>query len=223
MTESASSGLNQALAEQRAKTNPQAVEVITEANKKLDESGIIRGLEVGDKAPDFTLPNPFGSPVSLSQRLEEGPAVVTFYRGEWCPYCNLTLRALQAELPRIHGMGASLIAISPQAPDDALTMKDKNELEFDVLSDVEQEVIQEYGLQFRVPSEIEEVHMTVFKKDISELNADGSWNLPAPGTFVIDQQGVVRARYVGADYTKRMEPAEVVRALEEVQGEKDAE
>ena len=208
--------LNDALAEQRAKGNPVAVATITAANERLQASGAVQGLAVGEKAPDFTLPDATGRLVALSERLKEGPVVVTFYRGEWCPYCNLTLNAFQRALPGIREAGASLIAISPQRPDDALTMREKHELEYDVLSDEEQKVIDAYRVQFRVPPEVEDVHLKVFKKDISKLNADGSWNLPVPATYLIDQDGIVRARHVSAEYTERMEPAAIVDALREL-------
>ena len=208
--------LNEALGEQRAKTNPQAVQIITAANAALQASGSVAGIWLGERAPDFELPNAVGEIVRLSERLSTGPAVVTFYRGEWCPYCNITLAALQRALPDITSLGASLIAISPQSPDQALTMREKHDLGFDVLSDTDQSVIRAYQVQFRVPSEIEDVHMNIFKKDIAQLNADGSWNLPVPATFVLDGDGVVRARHVAVDYTWRMEPGEVLSALREL-------
>lgn len=208
--------LNETLAQQRAKTSPEAVKTITAANKALEASGEVSGLELGQLAPDFELPDPTGKQVRLSERLASGPVVLTFYRGEWCPYCNITLGALQSVLGEIKDLGASLIAISPQRPDDALTMTEKHGLDFDVLSDADQRVIRAYRVQFRVPAEIEDVHMNVFKKDISELNADGSWNLPVPATFVLDAKGVVRARHVGVEYTSRMEPGEILAALKEL-------
>lgn len=209
----AASSLNDALAEQRKKTNPEAVETITAANAALQRSGEASGLELGENAPDFALPDATGRIVRLRDRLAAGPVVVTFYRGEWCPYCNITLNALQGVLKDITAFGASLIAISPQTPDQALTMTERHELQFDVLSDENQDVIRDYKVRFRVPAEIEDVHLNVFKKDVSQLNADGSWNLPVPATFVIDRDGVVRARHVGAEYTQRMEPAEILDAL----------
>ncbi|WCB92268.1 Thiol-disulfide oxidoreductase ResA [Baekduia alba] len=208
--------LNDELARQREKTDAQAVRTITAANQALAASGEVQGLELGQLAPEFELPDATGRPVRLSERLALGPVVLTFYRGEWCPYCNITLAALQGVLGEVKDAGASLIAISPQRPDDALTMSEKHGLGFDVLSDAEQSVIRAYGVQFRVPAEIEDVHMTFFKKDISELNADGSWNLPVPATFVLDADGLVRARHVGVEYTSRMEPGEILAALREL-------
>lgn len=205
--------LTEALDAQRAKTPADAVETITSANRELAAQGAPPGLEVGETAPDFTLPNATGEDVTLSQSLADGASVVTFYRGGWCPYCNLAIRALQDALPAIQAAGASLMAISPQRPDDALTLQEKHALTFDVLSDVDQSVIADWRVQYRVPAEIERVHMETFKKDISKVNADGSWNLPLPATFVLDRDGVVRARHVDPEYTRRMEPSAIVAAL----------
>lgn len=190
------------------------MEIISAANAALEASGVATGLPVGGRAPDFELPNAVGDPVRLYDRLEEGPVVLVFYRGSWCPYCNIALQAMQQSLQDIKDRSGSLIAISPQQPDDALGLTEKHGLEFDVLSDVDQSIIRQYGLQIRVPPEIEEVHLEVFRKDISLLNADGSWHLPIPATFVIDSGGTIRARHVSADYMQRMEPSEVCAALD---------
>jgi peroxiredoxin len=139
--------------------------------------------------------------------------VLSFYRGEWCPFCNLELRALQVALPRFEAYGASLMAISPQTPDHSLSATEKNELTFDVLSDVHQEVIAAYRVQFTVPADLKDLHLEVFHNDLSTHTADGSWDLPIPATFVIDRSGIIRARYVSADYTTRMDPADIEAAL----------
>ncbi len=133
--------------------------------------------------------------------------------GEWCPYCNLELRALQAHLGRITELGASLLAISPQAPTDALSLVEKHQLGFEVLSDVDQAVIRAYRLQYTIPKESQEVYRTIFGNDLSTKTADGSWSLPIPATFVLDGRGVVRARHVDPDYRVRMEPDDIVSAL----------
>ena len=205
--------LSEALAAQRAGSNQAAVEIIAAANEQLQAAGVAPGLDVGEHAPLFSLPDADGVIVTLSDRLAAGPVVLTFYRGAWCPYCNIALRMLQQNLLSIRSLGASLVAISPQQPDEALTMREKHELEFDVLSDSDQAVAAAYRVRFRVPPEIEDVHLNVFKKDISTFNGDGSWNLPVPATFVIDREGIVRARHVEADYTQRMEPTDVLEAL----------
>ena len=141
----------------------------------VTSSGVARGLAVGDVAPDFTLTDAVGNQVVLADLLTEGPVVVTFYRGEWCPYCNLQLRALQEALPEITSTGATLVAISPQAPDHALTMTEKHELAFPVLSDLDQEVSESYKVRFDVTGELEDIQVNVFKSDpASTMLMDGA-------------------------------------------------
>ena len=172
------------------------------------------GLAVGERAPDFQLPDALGKIVSLRERLAAGPVVLVFYRGEWCPYCNLHLRALQAALPEITARGASLIAISPQSPDHALSMREKADLSFEVLSDIDQAVMSSYKVRFTLPDDLQDLHRNVFDNDLRQHTADGSWSLPVPATFVIDRDGSIRAAHVSADYRTRMEPAAVIAALD---------
>lgn len=187
---------------------------IADAMVRIEENRVAPGLAAGEQAPQFVLPNPEGEPVSLSERLAHGPVVLTFFRGDWCPICNLQLRALQRALPDIEGAGASLIAVSPQALSHALTLTEKAELSFDVLSDVEQTVMRDYRLQFTMPQLAKDVYLGIIALDLGKQNADGSWNLPVPGTFIIDQQGIIRERHVTADFTRRMEPDDVLAALD---------
>jgi peroxiredoxin len=142
-----------------------------------------------------------------------GPVVLSFYRGEWCPYCNLELRALQSALSRFKAYGASVIAISPQTPDHSLSVAEKKPLAFEVLSDVDQAVIRAYRLQFTVSADIKDLYLNTFHNDLSAQAADGSWDLPIPATFVIDRAGIIRARHVSADYRTRMDPVEIEAAL----------
>jgi peroxiredoxin len=187
---------------------------VTAAIAEIEVSGAVRGLAVGEQAPNFGLPDARGRVVSLRERLSDGPVVLVFYRGEWCPYCNTYLRALQAALPEIAARGASLIAVSPQSPDHSLSLTEKAELGFDVLSDVDQTVIRAYKVQFTLPPDLQDVHLSAFQVDLRDHNADHSWQLPVPATFVIASDGVVRAAYVSADYRTRMEPGDVVAALD---------
>ena len=187
---------------------------LSAAFAELTASGAAPGLAVGEQAPLFSLPDATGETVSLAGRLAEGPVVLSFYRGEWCPFCNLELRALQAAPPQLKSHGAALIAISPQSPDHSLSITEKAGLTFDVLSDARQEVITAYRVQFTVPADIKDLHLNVFGNDPSAQTADGSWNLPIPATFVIDPAGIIRARHVSADYTTRMDPAQIEAALD---------
>ena len=205
--------LTRQLAEFTAKIPDPVAVRLRAASEVTAASGVAPGLTVSERAPDFILPNALGEPVGLALRLTQGPVVISFYRGEWCPFCNLELRALQAALPRFQAYGASLLAISPQAPDHSLSATEKNELTFDVLSDIHQEVIAAYRVQFTVPADLKDLHLEVFHNDLSTHTADGSWDLPIPATFVIDRSGIVRARYVSADYTTRMDPDDIEAAL----------
>lgn len=176
-------------------------------------SGTARGLEVGVRAPGFALPDALGNPVTLPHLLSDGPVVVTFYRGEWCPYCNLQLRALQAALPEFRDLGASLVAISPQAPDHSLSLTEKHALDFPVLSDADQEVIRAYHVQFTLAGDLEDLQVNVWHNDPREQNANHTRALPVPATFVIDRDGIVRAAFISADWRVRVEPAEIATAL----------
>jgi len=189
---------------------------ITAAIAEVEASGAVPGLAVGDQAPEFSLPDALGRAVSLRERLSAGPVVLVFYRGEWCPYCNTHLRALQAALPEITSRGASLVAVSPQSADHSLSITEKAELGFDVLSDVDQAVIRAYKVQFTVPADLQDVHVNVFHVDLRDHNADRSWHLPVPATFVIDRAGVVRTTHISADYRTRMEPSDIVAALDDL-------
>src|SRR5204863_8346299 len=162
-----------------------------------------RAPKVGDLAPGFTLPDQLGRRVSLAGELEQGPVVLIFYRGEWCPYCNLMLRTYGLRAAEFSERGARLVAVSPQTPDNSLTMAEKHSLEFPVLSDEGGEVIGRYGLKYDVAAR--EVYETA-GVDLTKFNGKGGWILPAPAVFVIDREGIVRFVSVNGDYTQRAEP-----------------
>jgi peroxiredoxin len=181
--------------------------------KKLAESGIARqALQIGAKAPDFTLPDAHGKPVALSALLGKGPVVVTFYRGGWCPFCDLQLRAYQGVLGVIHDLGAELVAISPQTPDYALSDVEKKQLTFPVLTDQGNSVAREFGLVFALSDALRNLQ-THFGSVLPKFNGDDSWELPMPGTFVLDHSGVVRLAHVDPNYMLRLEPAAILGAL----------
>lgn len=183
---------------------PEINERIDRMVAELDDRNAVPGIEVGQEAPDFTLPDAHGNPVTLSDRFGKGPVVLSFYLGDWCPICSVELRALQRHLPAITDAGATLIAISPQAPDRSLSFAEKLDLGFEVLSDVDQSVADAYRIRFPLGDSLREIYEQFLP--LPEHNADGSWNLPVPATFVIDASGVVRGRHVDADYRHRMEP-----------------
>lgn len=193
---------------------PQEVqELFQERINDLAASGIIDAATgVGDAAPGFTLPNAAGEQVSLASLLERGPVVVTWYRGGWCPYCNLTLRAYQDRLAEFEAAGATFVAISPETPDNSLSTSEKNELSFQVLSDVGNAVAREYGLVFKLPGDLAQVYQD-FNIDLAAYNGDGSNELPLAATYVIQPDGTVAWAFLSADYRERAEPAEVLEAV----------
>jgi peroxiredoxin len=163
-------------------------------------------------APDFALPNAAGKSIVLKELLKSGPVVLTFYRGGWCPYCNIQLRAYQSVLPQISALGARLVAISPQLPDNSLDTVNKNTLAFDVLSDVGNEVARSYGLVYSLPEEIRAA-LRSNNKALPSINGDESWELPVPATYVIARDQHVALAYIEVDYRKRLEPEALLRCL----------
>ncbi|MDN3955695.1 peroxiredoxin-like family protein [Sporolactobacillus laevolacticus] len=183
-----------------------------QAIKELEASGVAQGLKTGDHAPNFTLPDATGKIVSLSETLTKSPVILTFYRGGWCPYCNLELRAYQRALPEIREAGAKLIAVSPQTPDASLTTKEKDELKFTVLSDVGGKVAHHYDLVFK----LQDYLIDLYKQsglDVPAHNGNDTWELPKPATFVIDQHGTIVFAHVDSDYRNRTEPSEVIKIV----------
>ena len=165
-----------------------------------------------EAAPDFALPNAAGKSIVLKELLRSGPVILTFYRGGWCPYCNIQLRAYQSVLPQISASGARLVAISPQLPDNSLDTANKNALTFDVLSDVRNEVARSYGLVYSLPEEIRAA-LRSNNKALPSINGDQSWELPVPATYVIARDRLVALAYIEVDYRKRLEPEALIRCL----------
>jgi peroxiredoxin len=171
-----------------------------------------RAPQIGDEAPDFALPDQRGEEVYLSALVRRGPVVLIFYRGLWCPYCNLQLRTFQAHLDQILALGAQLVAVSPQTPDRSLSMADKNDLGFLVLSDAGANVIDRYGLKYEVDAETRALFEAV-GNDVGSYNGPGSWVLPAGATIVIGVDGAVRYAHVRGNWTERAQPADVLAVL----------
>ena len=212
--------LDQQLEEHEALTKENAPTIFVQTRAKaisdLEQSGLVENaVHEGQAAPDFTLPDATGQAVSLSALLNQGPVVLVFYRGEWCPYCNLTLRAYQKALPQIQQLGATLIAVSPQTPDNSLTTVEKKELTFPVLSDLGNQVAREYGIVYKLDSEFDGV-LTSFGVDVAKFNGDNSRELPASSTFIIDQSGLIRLAHITPDFTKRLDPTKIIEALEKI-------
>lgn len=212
-------GLNEGLDEIKVKfAAANAASIVTAYEKGIEElraEGLERdALKAGEFAPDFTLPDAGGKAVQLSARLRDGPVVLKFYRGGWCPYCNLELRAYQQALPGLLSLGAQLIAVSPEAPDNSLSTMEKNSLAFPVLSDAGGKVAELYRLAFQLSEELKAIYQSR-GRDLAKWNG-GSWTLPAPGTFVIGKDRRIALSHVDADYRSRLEPASAIAAVREL-------
>lgn len=197
---------------------PEFVEALNRSLGELVDGGLHeKSIQVGDKFPDFFLPNQLGDMVRSDSLLSKGPLVVSFYRGGWGPYCNFALRALQHVLPEIEDLGAHLVAISPEHSNYSLSTVGKNGLGFDVLTDDGLRFANELGIVWKVPEEILEWHEQHFRVFIEEFNGKGNRDeLPIPATFVINQDGIVTWRFVEAEYWKRAEPKEVLDAVRSI-------
>jgi len=186
-------------------------EIMLKATDTLKDTKISKNaLQIGDTAKDFTLRNANNELVSLDEQLKENDfVVVNFYRGQWCPYCNLELKALQEINDELKGLNAKLIAISPQTPDASLSTKEKNELTYEVLSDTHNLVAKDYGLVFSLAEELRPIYEN-FGIDIVGLNDEDSFELPMPATFVFNKNKEVLYSFVDEDYTKRCEPQTIL-------------
>lgn len=184
-----------------------------EATEKLIASGIEeKTIKTGDYLPMFALADQNGKSINIAQILRIKKLVVTFYRGKWCPYCNLAVAALQKIIPEIKNLGADLVAISPELPENAQDMITKNQLSFPVLYDKNNEIARELGLVFKLTEELASLYQN-FNINVAENNGQIAHELPLPATFVIDQDGKVIYDFINADYTKRAEPSDILKAL----------
>ena len=178
-------------------------------------SGVLQqARQTGDTAVDFTLTNAKGQKVTLKEKLKDGPVILTWYRGGWCPYCNITLHRLQEELPEFKAAGASLLALTPELPDKSMTTAEKNELEFEILSDVGNKVGRKYGIIYKLTDDVAKSYQNSF--DLHGYNGDNSDELPLAATYVIDQQGVIRYAFLHEDYRKRAEPMYIHKTLKDI-------
>ncbi len=188
---------------------------------QLTNSGAAeQALKQGAQAPDFILPDARGNAVRLSHLLAQGPVVMTFYRGQWCPYCHLALRAYQQALPHMQARGASLVAISPQTPDHSRVLAEKLELTFALLSDMGNQVARQFGLVFTIDEAVRAAHKQV-GANLPRFNGTDAWELPMAGTFLVDQSGTVRQAFVHPDFTRRLDPSVVIARLNELKDERE--
>jgi peroxiredoxin len=211
--------LKQELAEYRAgwfKRVPAERQAIMERHIAGLRAGLAKtALQVGDRAPSIVLRDAKGETVDVSALLKKGPVIVAFYRGGWCPYCSLELRAFQRVLADIEAASASLVAISPEKPDDTLSTAEKNTLSFEVLTDVGQKVGRSFGLVYEFSEELKSAY-NGFGLDIPVRNGvTDEWALPISATYVIDRDGIIIYAYTDPDYRDRADPDDVLAALKE--------
>ncbi|SIQ32447.1 peroxiredoxin-like family protein [Maribacter ulvicola] len=198
--------------EAAAKFTKEKKQIYAEGISSVSGSGVLENaLNKGQKTPNFTLKNALGKWVLLYDELKNGPVVLTWYRGGWCPYCNITLHYLQEKLPQIQKAGATLIALTPELPDNSLSTSEKNNLEFTVLSDVGNVVGKKFGVVYTLTDDVASMYEAGF--GLSEVNGDHHNELPLAATYVIDTNAVVQFAFLNADYTERAEVSEIVSVL----------
>lgn len=194
---------------------PAVIETMLRATAELKASGLAeRALKVGAAAPAFELKDADGATIRSTELLARGPLVVSFYRGVWCPYCNMELQALQAALPTFEQLGTRLVAISPQSAAKSRKSARTSAITFPILSDPGSAVAASFGLRFALPDYLVALYKSL-KNDLPAFNGDDSWTLPMPGRFVIGANGIIRYAEVNPDYTKRPEPEDLLPALRE--------
>ena len=191
------------------------IETMHRATAELIESEAAqRARKAGDVAPSFSLKDPEGNLVNSAYLLKRGPLVLSFYRGVWCPYCNMELQALEAAKPEFDKYGASLVAISPQTAPNSRKSVRQNKLSFPILSDVKGKLGDAFGLRFNLPDYLVELYKQL-KNDLPTFNDDPSWTLPMPARYIIGQDGVILYSEVNPDYTRRPEPEDMIPVLQQ--------
>lgn len=168
--------------------------------------------KAGDPMPSFLLPNAEGRLIDSADLLARGPLVVTFIRGQWCPYCALTLEALEAVLPDLEAAGGTLVAMTPETGGRALLTKKERGLHYEMLVDVDLAVAMAFGIVFRAPP----LYAALLSRagiDIADRSGNPAWFLPIPATFMAGGDGVIHCAWVNIDFTERAEPTEIIDAL----------
>jgi peroxiredoxin len=179
-----------------------------------------RALQPGDPMPPFLLPDAEGRLVASDDLLAGGSLVITFFRGNWCPYCRQTLKALEAALPEIGAAGGQLVALTPEIGHHLADTKRAERLSYEILSDVDGAVGLQFGVLFRAPAGYREV-LATRGIDLAERQGNDGGFLPLPATYVVDRDGIVRYAFVDIDLTKRAEPAAIIAALRRIRGDSD--
>ncbi|HLM61985.1 MAG TPA: peroxiredoxin-like family protein [Pyrinomonadaceae bacterium] len=186
----------------------------TAAGKSVSETDAVKNaLKAGAKMPVFKLKDATGKTVESRDLFKQGNLVVVFYRGSWCPFCNLYLRNLQKNLSQIKEAGGNLAAVSVENPDNSLTVAKKNELDFTVLSDPNLTTARKFGIVYQMPKETDELYKSKYSLDIAKHNEMERAELPLSATYIINRKGEIVYAYLEADYKKRAEPQTIIETL----------
>ena len=176
--------------------------------KNIEENSI----KIGELMPEFSLINAYGKKISSTDILKKGKIILAFYRGSWCPYCNLELKFLQDNISKIKGKKSVLVAISPQSPDYSLTMVEKNNLEFEVLTDHNNDFAKKLGIVFQLQDFVLPYYQNL-GIDLSVFNKNNENTLPVPAVFVVDENGKVVYKFLDVNYMNRINVEELIQAL----------
>lgn len=196
------------------RVGPETARLVDDDNAAL-QSLADGARKAGALFPAATLVNQTGGLTDLGALMAQGPLVVTFYRGGWCPYCNLELRAYQSLLPDFAALGARLVAISPETPDNTLSTAEKNALAFDLLSDAKGQLADALGIRFELSDAVRALYQK-FGHDLPARNGDDNWSLPMPATYVVARGGHIALANVDPDYRTRLDPALTLVALRDL-------
>lgn len=193
-----------------------AFEAFARSTQELIDSGQAeRAIKAGDTVPDFVLTDSDRNEVALRDLLAKGPVVLTFYRGVWCPYCNIELQALEEVAADIRARGATLVAISMQGASDSRKSQRDNKLSFPILTDQNGELAKQFGIRWTLQDYVIPIHEG-FGVELPRIHGDGQWNLPMPARYVVGTDGTVAYAEVNPDYTRRPEPADLFPVLDKL-------
>ena len=193
-----------------------AFDAFARSTQELIDSGQAEhALKAGDTSPDFTLTDQDGNTVALKDLLAKGPVVLSFYRGVWCPYCNIELKALEEAAGEIRARGASLVAISMQGASDSRKSQRDNNLSFPILTDKSGALAAQFGIRWTLQDYVVKYHQ-MFGVELPKIHGDGAWNLPMPARYVIDTDGTVAYAEVNPDYTRRPDPSDLFPVLDKL-------
>lgn len=196
-----------------AKIPAEILAIMKNAIQELESSNLVnQALKTGDKIPTIELPNATGKIISIQEQIKKGKVIIAFYRGGWCPYCNLELKALQEILPQIKEKGASLIAITPETPDNSLNTIEKNNLEFEVLTDKDNKTASKFNLTYKLPKELLDIYLN-FGINLEKSNNNQLGELPIAATYVVDTKGTIIFDYIKEDYKLRASTEAIIASL----------